>query len=159
VIPLVYLASKKPEAKLFPGDARSQAEVMRWLFWEGTQWDLACDILITERLKKRFFNVGQSGRRTGGQTATPQPPDPQRIEEGERSIRELAEVLDAHLVSRTWLLGDQLTIADFALGAWMPSAVPAGLPLAGCQAINNWYKRLSGLPGWQESIVMPPSQS
>jgi len=156
---LVYLASKKPEAKLFPGDRRNQAEVMRWLFWEGTQWNLVLDILITERVKKRFFNVSQSGRHSAGGTATPQSPDSQRLAEGEQGLRELAEILDTHLKEREWLIGDQLTIADFALGAWVPSAARVGLPLTDFKAIDSWYGRVSGLRGWQESIVASPSET
>jgi glutathione S-transferase len=149
---LFYLAAKKPDAGLYPDRARDQADVMRWLFWEGTQWDPACDVLITERVKKALLRVRESGRRTGGQSETPQPPDPQRVAEGEKWVGELAGILDAHLADRPWLVGDKPSIADFALGAWMPSAARVGLPLAGRQAIDSWYGRVTALRGWRESL-------
>src|SRR5215510_1761170 len=42
---LFYLASKRPEAGLWPTSSRAQAEVMQWLSWESNHWDPACDIL------------------------------------------------------------------------------------------------------------------
>ncbi len=33
-----YLASKKPEAGLFPTDPRGRADVSRWQFWQNAHW-------------------------------------------------------------------------------------------------------------------------
>jgi glutathione S-transferase len=150
-----FFTRHQKEAGLYPDRARDQADVMRWLFWEGTQWDPACDVPITERVKKAFLRVTESGRRTRGQSEAPQPPDPQRVVEGEKWVGELAGILNAHLADRLWLVGDKPSIADFALGAWMPSAARVGLPLAGCRAIDSWYGRVAALRGWRESLPSP----
>jgi glutathione S-transferase len=154
---LFYFAAIKPEKGLWPGAPRARAEVMRWLSWESSHWDPACDMLITERLKKRFFVTSESGRRTAGRATAPEPPDPARLAEGERYVRELAAVLDAHLGSRSWLVAEKPTIADFALGAWMPSRDRAGLPIQDFDAIARWYDRVEDLPGWREALTPPPA--
>jgi len=150
---LFYLASKKPEAGLWPSDPRDQADVIRWLSWEGSHWDHAWDIIATERFKKMAFVTSDSGRRTKGLAASPAPPAMRRIAEGETYVRELATVLDTHLRGRKWLVGETLSIADFALGAWMPIAGPAQLPLNDFQEIARWYAGVAALPGWQSSLA------
>ena len=152
---LFYLATRTSEARLWPDNPRERAEVMRWLAWEGNHWDPACDILITERLKKRFFVTRESGRRTEGRAEAPEPLDPDRVAEGEKYVGELAAILDAHLSTRTWLVGDGPTIAEFALGAWMPSRTRAGLPIENCREIARWYDRVESLPGWRDTLAPP----
>jgi glutathione S-transferase len=132
---LFYLACKRPDAGLWPSGIRDQADVTRWLTWESGHWDPAWDILLIERVKKSFFILGESGRRTAGRTDAPQPPDAARIAEGERYVRELAATLDSHLSGRNWLVAEQWTIADFALAAWMPAAASVGLPLTDYAAV------------------------
>src|SRR6201992_3899451 len=36
---LFYLATRRPEAGLWPADTRHQADVLRWLAWQGAHWD------------------------------------------------------------------------------------------------------------------------
>jgi glutathione S-transferase len=143
---LHYLASKRPEAGLWPSHARGHADALRWLFWEGAHWDQAWDILITERLKKTVFNTHESGRRTQGRASSPSTPDPARIAEGERYIQELATILNAHLSGRTWLVGETLSIADFAIGAWLPASGPVGFSIANYGEIVRWYRTIEALP-------------
>jgi glutathione S-transferase len=60
-----------------------------------------------------------------------------------------AAVLDAHLGSRKFLLGDALTVADFAVGAALPYAKDAYIPLADFPAVARWHERLNELPAWR----------
>jgi glutathione S-transferase len=146
------LALRKPEAGLWPSARRSQADVMRWLAWESSHWDPAWDLLITERLKKQYFITGDSGRHTSGRAERPQAADPERIAEGERYLRELAPILDSHLIDRAWLVGEKPTIADFVLAAWIPVAGSAGFPMDHWAAIMRWYRSVSALPGWGAAL-------
>jgi glutathione S-transferase len=115
--------------------------------------DPAWDILITERVKKKIFVTRDSGRRTEGATSEPLSPDPERLAEGTRYVRELSEVLDSQLANRKWLVGDKPTIADFALASWIPTARPAGVPLDNFKAIARWYATVASLPGWGEAVT------
>jgi glutathione S-transferase len=105
------------------------------------------------------FVTRDSGRRTGGLAASPVPSDPDRIAEGERYMRELASVLNTHLRGREWLVGEKPSLADFALGAWIPSAGPAHFPLDGFVEIARWYRGVEALPGWLSALASQPHRS
>jgi len=62
-------------------------------------------------------------------------------------------VLNEGLRGRKWLAGDALTIADFALGAWMPSIQRLQLPVAQYANILRWYDGLAALSAWQASTA------
>jgi glutathione S-transferase len=140
---LQYLAAKKPERGLWPSDARRQAEVLRWMSWEGAHWaPSACGVLITENLLKRIFAGGD--------------PNPDEVARGENEFHRFGGVLDGCLKGRKWLTGNDLTIADYSVGAWMTVSQLAQYPLAKYTEINRWYSALSSQPGWKEAIVPPP---
>lgn len=135
-----YLATKKPQSGLLPADERGRADVARWQFWESTTWDAACAILVFERFVKGFFGGGA--------------PDPAEVEKGLQRFRRAAKVLDAHLHGRTYLCGNRLTIADFAVAAILTMAEPAQLPLESYAEIRRWAAILADLPAWQRTRAM-----
>lgn len=49
---MAYLAELRPEAGLYGTDARTRAEVNRWLFWESAHFGNACIHLTWERVMK-----------------------------------------------------------------------------------------------------------
>lgn len=154
---LFFLATKKPDSGLWPTNAREQAEVMRWLSWESSHWDPAWDILITERVKKQAFVTRESGRRTEGTTNDPQAADPERLAEGNRAVRELAGILDKQLVGQSWIAGEKLTIADFALAPWMLATAMVGTPFDDFKAVQRWYAKVAALPAWQQALPPRPA--
>jgi len=139
---LFYLASKKPQSGLWPKDPKDQADVLRWLAWESAHWDSeSCGMVGYETVSKAVLGLG--------------PPDPAFIARGGQNFDRFAGVLNGHLRGRTWLTGDDLTIADFSLGAWVPVASALQLPVAKFPEIGRWYERLASLPAWQASLVRP----
>ncbi len=50
----------------------------------------------------------------------------------------------------TFLLGDHLTVADFAVSVTLPHAEKIQLPLDGFSNIARWKPLLAELPGWRE---------
>ena len=135
-----YLATKKPESGLLPAEERGRADVARWQFWESTSWDPACAILVFERVIKAFFGRGA--------------PDPTEVEKGLQRFQHAAKVLDGHLRGRTYICGNRLTLADFAIGADLTMAEPAQLPLEGYGEIRRWAAILADLPAWQRTRAM-----
>ena len=144
---LLYLASKKPEAGLWPASAREQADVLRWLSWESAHWARAIGILLDERVKK---GLGlQAGER-----------DERRIAQGVAEFAELASILDAHLKGRSWLLDKKLTIADFSIACWLTTARHGGYEVDAYPEIAGWFGAIQRLPGWQAAARgSPPSAS
>jgi len=135
-----YLATKKPESGLLPAEERGRADVARWQFWESTTWDPACAILVFERVIKAFFGRGA--------------PDPTEVEKGLQRFHHAAKVLDAHLRGRTYICGNRLTLADFAIAADLTMTVPAQLPLESYGEIRRWAAILADLPAWQRTRGM-----
>ncbi len=137
---LFYLASKRPASGMWPADTRRQADVMRWLAWEGAHWDAQVVGQIGHELvSKMVLRLG--------------PPDQARIDDGMRQFERFAPVLNDGLRDRKWLAGDALTIADFSLGAWMPSIQRLQLPIAKYGNILSWFDDLCALPAWQASMA------
>ena len=142
-----YLAMKKPEAGLLPTDERERADVARWQFWESTTWDPACAILVYERAVKQFFGGGA--------------PDPVEVEKGLQRFHRAAGVLEGHLKGRKYVCGNQLTLADFAIGSDLTMAEPAQFPLEKYGEIRRWAAMLADLPAWKKTRAMqrPPQRS
>ncbi len=133
-----YLATLKPG--LLPADDKGRADVTRWMFWASSDWDPACATLIFERFVKGFFGGG--------------PADPVEVEKGLTKFNRGARILNAHLKGRKYVCGDQLTVADFSLGAPLIMAKPAGLPVQDYPEIARWYAQLEALPAWQKALAM-----
>jgi glutathione S-transferase len=123
---LFYLAAKHPGSGLWPSDIEGQADVVRWLAWESAHWDAeSCGMVAFEKSSKMVLGLG--------------PPDPAFVARGEQNFARFAAVLDGWLEGKTWLLGNRLTIADFSIGALVPSAGNMGLPVSDFSEIVRWY--------------------
>lgn len=137
---LFYLASKHPERGLWPADLRGQADVLRWLAWESAHWDAESIGMITfEKNSKVVLGLGA--------------PDPAFIARGEQNFARFAAVLDDHLRGKSWIIGERLTIADFSIGALVPTAGRLELPLERFREIGRWYEGLSALPAWRNAVA------
>ena len=78
-----YIASQKPNS-LWPDDARTRADIMRWQSWQLAHWGKeGCEPLIFNRLVKKLLNLG--------------PPDEAAVAKGLECFNREATVLDAHL--------------------------------------------------------------
>jgi glutathione S-transferase len=133
-----YLATLRPG--LLPMDERARADVTRWMFWDSSDWDPACATLIFERFVKGLFR-GEG-------------PDPVEVEKGLTKFHRVASVLNQHLKGKKFVTGDQLTVADFSMGAPLIMAEPAGLPVSDYPEIVRWYAQLTALPAWQKALAM-----
>jgi glutathione S-transferase len=136
---LFYLAAQRPDAGLWPADLRGQADVLRWLSWESAHWDAeSWGMVAYEKSSKAVLGRGL--------------PDPAFVARGEQNFKRFAAVLDGALQGKTWILGERLTIADFSIGAAVPSAERLGLPVKSFPAICRWYGQLSEVPAWRDAV-------
>jgi glutathione S-transferase len=78
--------------------------------------------------------------------------DPAFVKRGEQNFARFASVLDACLAGKTWLLGDRLTTADFAVGGVIPNAQAMDLSFAEYLEISRWYAGLCALPCWHTKL-------
>lgn len=130
---MCYL-SDKADAALWPHDAR-QIEVMRWLSWDAQHFTRHAGTLYFENMIRPLIGMGA--------------PDAVAVKSATGLFMASAAILDAHLSKREYLVGDALTVADFATAATLPYADAARIPLAEFPAIERWHARLQQLPAWR----------
>ena len=130
---MCYL-SDRAGAGLWPHDA-SQVEVMRWLSWDMQHFSRPAGTLYFENLIRPAIGMGA--------------PDAAAVAAASATFRHSAAILDVHLRTRRFLLGDKLTVADFAMASTLPYAGDARIPLAEFPAIAAWHARLQALPAWR----------
>ena len=122
---LTYLATKFPETRALPTDARGRADVDRWLHWQSCHLVPAIGALKT-------------GAESDVSTVTP-----------------LLKILEQQLAGREYLLG-ALTVADFAVAAYLMTKLGRQLDYSACPNVAAWVERMSGLKGFVATQVKMP---
>ena len=142
---LQYIASQKPNS-LWPNDARARADIARWQSWQLAHWSKeGCEPLLFQRLVKKILNLG--------------PPDEAVVAKGIEAFHKEAKVLDAHLAKQPYLVGKDVTVADFAVAAPLFHAKAADIPLAPYAKLQDWFGRVSALPCWRDTAPQAPAQA
>jgi glutathione S-transferase len=138
-----YLASRMSNT-LWPNDARTRADIMRWQSWQLAHWGKeACEPLIFQRLVKKIIGLGA--------------PDEAVVAKGIEAFNREARVLDAHLSRHSYLVGNAVTLADFAVAAPLFYAKEAELPIAPYARLQDWFARVSALPAWRDTAPARPA--
>jgi glutathione S-transferase len=132
-----YLADGTPGQTVWPQERRARADVSRWMFWACQHFAPAIGVLTWEHIWKKFVT---------GQDA-----DPKEVARGEAELAEAARVLDKHLATRQWLVGDAVSLADYAVVAPLMYKEKAQLPLADYPHLLAWFERIRALPAWQRT--------
>ena len=135
-----YVAAMRPANTLWPTNERHRADISRWQCWELAHWSPAVGTYLRENMFKALKGQGD--------------PDPEALRRGDEKYHPLASLLDRHLGSRDFLVGDGLTLADISVAAFLMYARPARVPLDDYQNIRSWLARLEALPSWK--VAQPP---
>ena len=138
-----YLASRAANS-LWPNDARTRADIMRWQCWQIAHWSKeGCEPLLFQRLVKKILGLG--------------PPDEAVVAKGIEAFNREARVLDAHLSKHPYLVGNALTLADFSVAAPLVYAKEGDLPVAPYSHVRDWSARVLALPAWRDTAPAPVS--
>jgi len=136
---MAYLARFAGSDLLPEGD--KQIEVMRWLSWGTQHFTRHGGSLYFEFCIKPWIGLGDA--------------DPAAVKSSQEQFRLFAKILDEHLANKKFLLGDQLTIADFSVGVTLPYAKKAQIPLSEFPNVARWHDRLNELPAWRDPYPVP----
>jgi glutathione S-transferase len=128
---LFYLAGGTP---YLPDDPFERAEVVRWLLYEQT------DVIPTMGGLRFRLLVGR---------LKPSDPDAVRRKEG---ANEVLRLLDEHLATREFLVGDGYTIADIAVYGYSHLAHEAGIDMEPYPHLRAWFERVEQQPGYIEDV-------
>lgn len=85
-----------------------------------------------------------------------QEPDTAALAAAEKEWHTFAPILNGQLESRKWVVGDDITLADFSVGACFSYSEPAGLPWDNYKAIKAWWSRLGEIPAWKNTAPKLP---
>ncbi len=131
-----YLGAKQ-KTPLWPDDARARADIMRWQSWQLQHWSRGTGTFLFENAVKPAMNIGEPDTKALGQAA--------------ELFHQDAAVLDQHLAAHPYLVGDTLTLADFAVVAPLFLAERAKMPLENYGNIRSWFAKQAALPAWRET--------
>ena len=136
---LQYAADKFDNARAYPRDLQTRADINRWLAWEGAHWFPSCYVFLVENCVKPLL---------GGQ------PDPAVLDAQAATFHKLAGIVDKRLAGQRWVSGDGPTIADIVLAAPAHLHGWQKLPLNDHPNLKRWLlEDVEQLPCWQRSAV------
>jgi glutathione S-transferase len=120
-----FLADGSP---LIPSDPFDRADMLRWMFWEQYSHE---PNIATLRFWLQYIGVDALGevRRL------------QIVPKRQAGIAAL-ELMDRHLASRDWFVGDGMTLADICLFAYTHVADEADFDLELYPAVIRWIERI-----------------
>jgi len=135
---LTWLA--EATGKFAPAGADEQFEAMRWILFDNHRFT---GYFATHRL---LFSL------------LPEPPHPAVLAFLKSRVENAFSVVEKHLTSRAFMLGDRPTIADFSLvGYVFYPTEETGIDLAAAfPSIEAWRQRLAALPGWKPPYELMP---
>ncbi|HEX5752921.1 MAG TPA: glutathione S-transferase family protein [Archangium sp.] len=135
---LCYLAARKPESGLLPGDARGMAQVQQWLQWQATTFSVSTNEVMGETVYAKFFGRGK---------------DEAKYAAGMEKVRRDLAVLEKALAGREFLCG-KLTLADFSLVSGLFLRTPMGVDLEAFPNVKAWVARMESRESVRKSL--PP---
>ncbi|HEY0114104.1 MAG TPA: glutathione S-transferase family protein [Allosphingosinicella sp.] len=121
-------------SRLIPQEPFERADMLRWMFWE--QYNHEPNI-ATLRFWIAFIGEEQLSEAQREQIA------------GRRAAGEAAlALMDEHLASRPYFVGERLSLADIALYAYTHVAGDGGFDLSRFPNVGAWLERVEAEPGY-----------
>lgn len=119
--------------KLQPSDVKARAEMNKWISASNAYLDgyFTRQVMFERMVKPRFFN---------------QPPDEATIARAMPEAQKHFEVLDAELGKRTWLAGNEFSLADMFVAPiifYAPMCPEGQQLMKGKANIEKWFGRVS----------------
>jgi len=131
---MIYLCEQHGDTELFPnGDSRLQ--VLKWMFWAAEHFRQPAPIYFEEKIVAPMMRNKENIS---------------RLEEADRLIETHAEILNTHLENRTFVVGDNVTLADFDLAAALSQMPRTKVPYDKYENIMTWAVNLeSDIAAWR----------
>jgi glutathione S-transferase len=111
-------------------------DMIRWISWAAQHLNRAGGTVYFDRLICPMYNIPRQ--------------DPDVIEKSVHQYVRLAGILDDVLATRTWLLGDSISYADFRAATCLPFAKGASLPLDSLPNVQRWNDQLMQIEAWSD---------
>jgi glutathione S-transferase len=133
-----YLTAEYGASRLAPAERKQCALADQWMEWANST--IYPEVIVTCFL---------------GLIRTPvKERDVAAIEAAARRVGEKLAILDSQLAGRSYILGDQFTVADIANGALMFRYFNLDIPRPRLPNVDAWYQRLTQRKPYQEHVML-----
>ena len=114
-------------------------DIVRWLLWDNHKFSTICGSV-------RFLaNFVDADRRPV-----------EAIKWLQGRLKDACRVLDARLGDRSWIVGEQMTIADLSCCGYLFYPEPFGFDRDDWPNISLWLDRIASLPGYKQPYELMP---
>jgi glutathione S-transferase len=132
-----YVSSKT--GKLGGRSAAERRDILRWVFWDNHK-------LSSQAGMARFLmNFLAPDKRPA-----------EVISFAQARLKNSYTILNDHLDNRSWMVGDQVTIADTACCGYLFYPEPFGFDRKDWPHVDAWLDRIAALPGWKHPYDLMP---
>jgi glutathione S-transferase len=135
---LAYLGDKT--GKLWPTTAAGRADALRWMFFLTGAISPPATELAFNRIAVKL---------SGGT------PDEAAIARGQKALPEPIAILDQHLASRKWMLGDEISLVDCDYGPVLNVIDRAGFSFNDFPRVRAYLEAIRSRRAWQETPKLP----
>jgi glutathione S-transferase len=118
----LYLAKKHAVGRLYPATLEGEAKAWQWSLWSVQEVDRGVNIWSLHAVR-----------------LPPEDRDPQRLAEALKVLEPPFKVLDDALAGRSYLLGEEFTVADLNVAAVISRAID--MDLSPKPRVGEWLKR------------------
>jgi glutathione S-transferase len=133
-----YLCEAHGDSRLWSSDPKMRALIARWLYWECGHWQPVLTRILSPCVGHRLLPEVMPSPRVG--------PDWDAAE-----LQPLLGVLGKALSDSTFLVGPEVSIADFAVAGMVTYFRYASFPFKDHPQVMDWYARIESLDGWRAS--------
>jgi glutathione S-transferase len=133
-----YLCARYAPERLYPTDLFRRMDAERWMDWAAIE--------LLRAYRPAFTAIHNGARATAEDTQA-----------HFAKTTGLLELLDGHLAGRSYLLGEQFSMADIPAGIIVHAWLNMGQAIAGLDAVKRWHERLSGRSGAAMAFSAPLS--
>ena len=134
----LYLAE---DSAMVPADRRQRLDMLRWLLWEGMHYNKALGTIFFESVVRPQLGWG--------------PTNQPLVDDALVQTARLLPVLDAHLATREFMLGDRLSFVDFAIASAEPYRDAMPIDFDAYPHVQRFYDTIALLPAWQKALGQP----
>jgi len=133
-----YLAREYGSGTLWPEDSYELAMADQWMEWAKTT--------IVPHLTAVFFGLVRF---------PPEKRDPDAIAAGAVAFGRELQIVERQLENTSFLAGDQLTVGDIPLGAYVYRYFNLDIERPSLPNVEAWYARLRDRPAYQKHVMIP----
>jgi len=135
---LAYLGEKT--GRLWPATPARRADALRWLFFLTSAISPPATEVAFNRIAVKL---------SGGT------PDEAAIARGEKALPDPIRVIDQHLATRKWMMGDEFSLVDCDYGPTLNVLDKAGFTFGDFPKVRAYLDAIRSRRAWQETPKLP----